>query len=393
MEAVIFDGKEYIKASVLAEKFRYTADYLGQLCRGKKVDARLVGRAWYINLESLNQHRDTRYKAPLVQPKVSLEPRSVEAQTKKPSNHYLSRIDVEPVLKNKTVKIFREKGGSLSEFSVKYERDEYSLIPKVNKTAVSASLPIVPADAESLKVPKGPREFRITDFKAELPPEVYLSGKVRIEGIPEPVAEASQIDTESSDMSTKIKVEQPLGEPKSSRTVSVRPKHMLKSKGFADIKPAHVSVPVHVSESIKSAETTVSQETEHHFHSKNLPKVTVQEKSLGKRKQELRIDSVDPIEKIPSPHTVSYGSHSTHVVPPVTVPSFLPRSEQEKSEALVESVPVSLWLPMLSLIGALVVAFLLVATELELTIRGGLYADRLTIETATLVTFFDTFFH
>ena len=62
MEAVIFDGKEYTKASVLAERFGYTQDYLGQLCRAKKVDARLVGRAWYINLESIEKHRSSRYK-------------------------------------------------------------------------------------------------------------------------------------------------------------------------------------------------------------------------------------------------------------------------------------------------------------------------------------------
>ena len=72
MEVVIFEGKEYTKASVLAARFRYTSDYLGQLCRGKKVDARLVGRAWYINLDSLNHHRDGRYKNVIVKSKPGL---------------------------------------------------------------------------------------------------------------------------------------------------------------------------------------------------------------------------------------------------------------------------------------------------------------------------------
>jgi hypothetical protein len=176
MESVVFDGKEFIKASVLAEKFRYTQDYLGQLCRGKKVDARLVGRAWYINLDSLNSHRTARYKA---------VGKSEAVVIKKPSNHYLSRIDVEPVLKQKTVKIMRGESGKFIELPMKYEGDDYSLIPRVNKSAISSHLHILPADAEKIKVHKDKDVKNITNFKAEPLPEVYLSGTLKVEGIEE----------------------------------------------------------------------------------------------------------------------------------------------------------------------------------------------------------------
>lgn len=176
MESVVFDGKEFVKASVLAEKFGYTQDYLGQLCRGKKVDARLVGRAWHINLDSLLSHRTGRYKS---------TPEQNEVEVKKAPNHYLSRIDVEPILKQKTVKILRNEAGKLSEFPVKYVGDDYSLIPHVNKSAISSFLHIVPAEAEKIPVHREKHTVVMTNFKAEPLPEFSLSGRLAVEGIPE----------------------------------------------------------------------------------------------------------------------------------------------------------------------------------------------------------------
>ncbi len=58
MESDLFsEGKRYISAGRASEKFGYTADYIGQLCRAKKVNAKLIGRTWYVDFESLVQHR------------------------------------------------------------------------------------------------------------------------------------------------------------------------------------------------------------------------------------------------------------------------------------------------------------------------------------------------
>jgi len=46
-----FFGKKYITARQAAFKSGYSQDYIGQLCRSGKIDARRVGRAWYV-LES-----------------------------------------------------------------------------------------------------------------------------------------------------------------------------------------------------------------------------------------------------------------------------------------------------------------------------------------------------
>jgi len=61
METVTLNGTEYVKASVLAKKLGYTSDYLGQLCRGGKVDAELVGRSWYVEPNSVTEHKKNRY--------------------------------------------------------------------------------------------------------------------------------------------------------------------------------------------------------------------------------------------------------------------------------------------------------------------------------------------
>lgn len=179
MEAVIFDGKEYVKAAVLAERFKYTQDYLGQLCRAKKVDARLVGRAWYINLDSLNSHKKTRYKVP------EKEAVDVVNSHHQSSQNYLSRIDVEPVLKKKTVNIIRNEAGKLTEFAVKYEKDDYSLIPRISRDAVLQNIPVLPAGAEDVSVKSAKESYKITTFKAEPLPEVYLKGVLRVNGLEE----------------------------------------------------------------------------------------------------------------------------------------------------------------------------------------------------------------
>lgn len=73
MEEISVNGENYVKAAVLAKKFGYTADYLGQLCRSEQVKATLVGRSWYVNEDSLRQHRQQRYRSSAAKSKESLK--------------------------------------------------------------------------------------------------------------------------------------------------------------------------------------------------------------------------------------------------------------------------------------------------------------------------------
>ena len=63
METISHEGKVFTKATVLAKKYRYTTDYIGQLCRAGKVESQLIGRAWFVTEESLNELKSKRYSS------------------------------------------------------------------------------------------------------------------------------------------------------------------------------------------------------------------------------------------------------------------------------------------------------------------------------------------
>lgn len=54
-----FDGKQYISSSRAAKISGYVNDYIGQLCRDGKLECRMVGRSWYVSLESLISHKES----------------------------------------------------------------------------------------------------------------------------------------------------------------------------------------------------------------------------------------------------------------------------------------------------------------------------------------------
>jgi hypothetical protein len=63
METILDNGVTFVKATALAKKYRYTTDYIGQLCRSGKVEAKLIGRAWFVNEASLINHKNVRYSS------------------------------------------------------------------------------------------------------------------------------------------------------------------------------------------------------------------------------------------------------------------------------------------------------------------------------------------
>lgn len=55
-DSVLFDGIEYISSKRAAQESGYTKDYIGQLARSEKIDARMVGRSWYVRADALHKH-------------------------------------------------------------------------------------------------------------------------------------------------------------------------------------------------------------------------------------------------------------------------------------------------------------------------------------------------
>ncbi|MSR78701.1 MAG: hypothetical protein EXS59_00965, partial [Candidatus Taylorbacteria bacterium] len=52
------NGENFISASRGAEITGYNKDYIGQLCRGGKVQSQMVGRAWYISEDAILKHKN-----------------------------------------------------------------------------------------------------------------------------------------------------------------------------------------------------------------------------------------------------------------------------------------------------------------------------------------------
>lgn len=53
----MIEGRAYIPSKRAAEITGYAKDYIGQLCREGRVEAKLVGRSWYVLESSIREHR------------------------------------------------------------------------------------------------------------------------------------------------------------------------------------------------------------------------------------------------------------------------------------------------------------------------------------------------
>ena len=57
MDELVIGDKKYISSKRAAEMTGYAKDYVGQLCREGRVEARLVGRNWYVLASAMEDHR------------------------------------------------------------------------------------------------------------------------------------------------------------------------------------------------------------------------------------------------------------------------------------------------------------------------------------------------
>lgn len=57
MDTLTIDGESYLSSKRAAKITGYAKDYVGQLCREGRIDAKLVGRNWYVREQSIREHR------------------------------------------------------------------------------------------------------------------------------------------------------------------------------------------------------------------------------------------------------------------------------------------------------------------------------------------------
>jgi hypothetical protein len=125
MEYLEIKGKTYIKVSSAARETGYTADYIGQLCRARKIDSQLVGRTWYVLLDQVRDHRRSRG-------------RSSKEKTKEQVRHHIHIAHTT----HGPLHAYRPTHKSTTAHTpITYHNDEEALIPIVRKdSSLSDSL-------------------------------------------------------------------------------------------------------------------------------------------------------------------------------------------------------------------------------------------------------------
>ena len=185
MKGITIGGVEYLPASALAKQFKYTTDYIGQLCRAKKVDAQLVGRSWYVNPVSLTAHKEGRYANVKAVGKIEVH------ETKQEEKGYkvkLSRLDVEPVITKNAGKLPQEKESNknfakrIDWKPLKYEVDDTALLPQLRPMTPARRVQVDLADSTEITIKTSTKP---TNLVAEDLPTVALKGDLRVESLDE----------------------------------------------------------------------------------------------------------------------------------------------------------------------------------------------------------------
>lgn len=235
MNTIKVDGVVYTKAALLAKEFRYTTDYIGQLCRGNKVDCQLVGRAWYVSEASLLQHKDARYKEVRSAEKTSnIAVRDTAAEEVISVTPRLKRVTAKQITAPKSHYLTR-----LGAYESKYYVDDSELLPQPLRSSprITPILPKIPEKIEIKPVESVPVKFSSTTKPAKLEftplPEVPLQGELLVEEVvlPEVSAPVTLADIEElrpnpatkEILPTETRIAKMSRSPHSSASVSVSP--------------------------------------------------------------------------------------------------------------------------------------------------------------------------
>jgi hypothetical protein len=249
MEVISIDNKEYVRASQLAKRFKYTTDYIGQLCRSGKVDSKLVGRTWYVNPESLEEHRGTRYV------KTSSDEKTNGTNVK----IKISRQDVESVVRKETARSLADTKGKSSNFlrriewkPLKYEVDTADLLPPLQEGKESVRVNVEIAESTKIAIKNMSRD---TKMVTEALPEVALTGSLHVSSLDDDFDKDLEKDLENIVISDEDEQfndyeadEEPVMEQVSSKN-KVPPRQQTPASRTEKTDPQNPSYPVAIRQS------------------------------------------------------------------------------------------------------------------------------------------------
>lgn len=250
METIEHNGQTFVKATALAKKHRYTTDYIGQLCRSGKVEAKLIGRAWFVNEKSLFSHKSERYN-PVRSSEITINKSLVSDRQ---ANPVAVRREIRQVLSKSTHRaITQANPGTTFNFETKganrvsiYHSDIDQLEPPIIHKATLPFRRDNDQESHIIKVSLGDKASRKLAFE-ELP-EVALRGNLKIDSLdaPELFAEVEPVAPQSIQFAPK----------------SVSKPSVLVTKRYQPRQPSSpVKTEEYVSEHELAADTKLEPET------------------------------------------------------------------------------------------------------------------------------------
>lgn len=212
MDELEISGRRYISSVRAAKEHKYHSDYIGQLVRGGKVVGQKVGRAWYVDADSLAEYLGKEVPARGPMPRVERpEPIEEEKETIAP--------EVEP------------------EFVMPLRK--------------SGRLHVIEAiDSEQLKAPKKIKEEPVVEQRIEEPAEVEIENALE-ENIEVFVSEDPQETEEEKETFIPLKIN-----TESVRNIYAEPEdsfYKVSRKGLRYVKPHDQEEPVQEIRSMTAA--------------------------------------------------------------------------------------------------------------------------------------------
>ena len=174
MNTITIDSRKYVKATDIARELGYTADYVGQLCRARKVDAQLVGRSWYVSEDSIREHKQTRYRSTKKTSREtitqSLEARDVDSKHSSSAPLIAHKDHTQLSGEN----LYTPAPSSKESY---YFADEAPLSPEGTSKIKTGRLPVSFGDAHKVEITSSSGKY---DFNLADNPELRFSGSLSI---------------------------------------------------------------------------------------------------------------------------------------------------------------------------------------------------------------------
>ena len=125
-DSLILEGKNYISARRAHEVTGYTSDYIGQLCRGGKLDCKMVGRGWFVTEDSIVKHKISN-SDPIISRIVSKKENKKDEIKDSLKSEEIKPVEIEKL----------EKKEIVTKNVFKYDTDKSPLLPLLKKIEFS----------------------------------------------------------------------------------------------------------------------------------------------------------------------------------------------------------------------------------------------------------------